>query len=81
MDADSFNEHLDARALAFIKNAETAAYGSHEWHTGDTYHSPEWSRSNDVASFPCCGRKVSSSFSSLVGKICRLLMDDQPAER
>ena len=35
-------------------------------HMGDTYRGREWSRFTDVASFPCCGRKVSSSFSNMV---------------
>ena len=33
-DSDSLNERLDGRALAIVKNAETAAYGSREWSYG-----------------------------------------------
>ena len=49
-------------------------------HTDGMNHSREWSRSKDFASLPCCGREVSSSFSNLVGEICRLVIYDQPAE-
>ena len=49
-------------------------------HMGDTYRGREWSRFTDVASFPCCGRKVSSSFSNLVGEISRRMKYDQPPE-
>ena len=49
-------------------------------HTDDMYLSREWSRSNGFVSLPCCGREVSSSFSSLVCEICRRVMYDQPAE-
>ena len=47
-------------------------------HTDGMNHSREWSRSEDVASLPCCAREVTSSFSNLVGEICRLVIYDQP---
>ena len=50
-------------------------------HTDDMYHSREWSRVTGAASFRCCGRKVSASFSTLVGEICRLVKYNQPVER
>ena len=49
-------------------------------HIDDKNSGREWSRFTDVASFPCCGRKVSSSFSNLVDEICRPVIYDQPAE-
>ena len=49
-------------------------------HMGDTDRGCEWSRFTDVASFPCCGRKVSSSFPNLVAEICRPVIYDQPAK-
>ena len=49
-------------------------------HMGDTYRGREWSRFTDVASLPCRGRKVSSSFSNLVGEIHLSVKHDQPAE-
>ena len=49
-------------------------------HMGDTYRGRERSRFTYDASFPCWGRKASSSFSNVVGEICRLVIYDQPAE-
>ena len=80
MDSDSFNEHLDGRASAYVKTQKRRLVEATSGHTDDMYHSREWSRSNNFAFFPCCGRKVSSSFSNLVGEICRLMIYDQPAE-
>ena len=49
-------------------------------HADGMNHSREGSRSEDFASLPCSGREVSSSFSTLVVEICRLVIYDQPAE-
>ena len=81
MDSDSLNEHLDGRALACMKTLKRRLMEAMSGHTDDMYHAREWSRTNDSASFPCCGHEVSSSFSNLVGEICRLVIYDQPAER
>ena len=81
MDSDSFNEHLDGRVWAFMKTLIRRLMEAMGGHTDDMYHSREVSRTNDSAFFPCCGREVSSSFSNLVGEICRLVIYDQPAER
>ena len=81
MDSISLNEHLDGRALAFMKTLKRRITEAMSGHTDDVYLSREWSRTNDSASFPCCGRKVSACFSNLVGEICRLVMYDQSAER
>ena len=51
-------------------------------HIGDTRTADANGRVfTDAASFPCCGRKVSSSFSNSVGEICRPVIFDPPAER
>ena len=80
MDLDSFNEHLDGRALAYIKTLRRRLVESISGHADGTYLSRDWSRSNGFASFSCCGRKVSSSFLTLVGEISRLVIYDQPAD-
>ena len=70
MSQGSFNEHLDERALRVLGNVQrwrlTEAV---RCHMGDTNREREWSRFTDVDSFPCCGRKVSSSFSNSVDEI------------
>ena len=81
MDPDSFNEHLDGRALAFMKTLKRRLMEAMSGHTDDMYHSREWSRLKDSASLPCCGRTASSSSSNFVGEIYRLVICDQPAER
>ena len=80
MDSDSFNDHLDRRALVFMKTQERRLMEGMSGHTDDMYLSREWSRSEGFVSFPCCGRNVSSSFSNLVGEICRPVIYDQPAQ-
>ena len=65
MDSDSINEHLDGGALAFLKILKRRLMEAKSGHTDDMYHSREWSRTDDSAFFPCCGRTASSSFSRL----------------
>ena len=81
MDSGSLNEHLNGRAVAFMKTLRRRLMEVMSGHTDDMYLSREWSRTYDSAAFPCCGRKVSSSFLRLLGEICRLVMCDHPAER
>ena len=73
MDSASFKEHLDGRALAFIRALKRRLMEAMSGHTDDKSHT------NDSASVPCCGRKVSSSFLNFVGEICRLVIYDPPA--
>ena len=80
MDSDSFNEHIDRRALVFMKTLEQRHMEAMSGHTDDMYLSREWSRSDGFVAFPCCGRDVISSFSNLVGEICRPVIYDQPAQ-
>ena len=70
MDSDSPTEHLDGRALAFI-NAECRLMEAKSGHT-------EGSRTNDSASFPCCGRTASSFSSRLVDDSCLPGIRDRP---
>ena len=79
MDSDSLDEHFDARALAFVKTLKRRLMEAKSGHTDDMYHSREWSRTDDSASFPCCGRAASSFSSRLVDDSCLPGIRDRPA--
>ena len=66
MDLDSLNEQLDGRALAKRNALKRRRMEAMSGHTDDMYHSREWSRTDNSASFPCCGRTASFSSSRLV---------------